>query len=83
MKKCLILSFLWISTLTNLLHAQEATKTAVLMQTSTNLALEARSNFSKAVLVLNKMVGQFVILLVIKIMQNYLVLTLKAGLNNI
>ena len=51
MKKCLILSFLWMATISNLLHAQEATKTVVLKQTSTNLALEARANFSKAVLV--------------------------------
>ena len=49
MKKCFFIPILLICS-SYILRAQEATKKDVLMQTSNNLALDARNNFSKAVL---------------------------------
>ena len=49
MKKCFLLPILFVCAI-NMLLAQEATKKDVLVQTSNNLALDARNNFSKAVL---------------------------------
>jgi hypothetical protein len=49
MKRCIFISFLLICSI-NILHAQDAMKKEVLMQISNNLALDARDNFSKAVL---------------------------------
>ena len=49
MKKCFLLPILFVCAI-NVVLAQEATKKDVLVQTSNNLALDARNNFSKAVL---------------------------------
>lgn len=51
MKKWLILSFLSIAAIYNMGYAQSVMKMDVLMQTSTNLALDARANFARAVMV--------------------------------
>ncbi len=53
MKKCFFIPLLLICSL-NIIFAQDATKKEVLMQTSNNLSLEAREQFSKAVLAAKK-----------------------------
>ncbi len=49
MKRCLLLPLVFVL-LAHLSNAQDATKKELLLQTSNNLALDARNNFSKAVL---------------------------------
>lgn len=49
MKKCFLLTIILACSI-NLLHAQKVTKKEVLISTSNNLALDARNNFSKAVI---------------------------------
>ena len=53
MKKCFFIPLLLICSL-NIIFAQDATKKEVLMQTSNNLSLESREQFSKAVLAAKK-----------------------------
>lgn len=49
MKKCFLLTII-LACFINLLHAQKATKKEVLIHTSNNLAMDARNNFSRAVI---------------------------------